>query len=218
MPVSRTADGDGCGDAVESSGATVDPQVLLKIPGPYGLNGLANSVENNDLLTAQPKYLTTPYKQNYLIYALAAGANACEDCDTDSIPNIYDIDDDNDGVLDSLENLTCRQLADLTTLTGGAATAFTTNSTSSGTLPNGTAMTTSEASAKMVFITPGAGSTTSVINDSSCFFNSSSFSFGKSDDVDRINVATSATAASDRLLYDYIQSSRAGNIYVCQRD
>ena len=94
----KDSDGDGCPDATESGLYAKLPSTDT-VPAPYGNNGLANSIENNDTETATTSYLST-----YASYALDSALNACTNCDSDSIPNLIDIDDDNDGVLDTVEN------------------------------------------------------------------------------------------------------------------
>jgi hypothetical protein len=95
------SDGDGCPDAVESGNTAVLTQTT--IVGPYGANGLANSIENNDLPTATIANLPNATPSNYLNNTLVAAVNACADCDNDGVLNITDIDDDNDGILDLVE-------------------------------------------------------------------------------------------------------------------
>lgn len=93
------SDGDGCSDAFEG-GATTNNTISV-IAGPYGANGLANSLESavdNGIIN----YTSTYYK-----YALLLNQNLCLDTDNDGIPNPIDIDDDNDGVLDTDEGNFC---------------------------------------------------------------------------------------------------------------
>ena len=96
------SDGDGCPDAFES-GMTSNP-TQTTMPAPYGTNGLSNSIESADTQTAtvinSPNYSYVKYSQ----YALNCKLNACTDTDGDGIADIYDLDDDNDGILDTVEN------------------------------------------------------------------------------------------------------------------
>ncbi|MDQ6473116.1 LamG-like jellyroll fold domain-containing protein, partial [Flavobacterium sp. LHD-80] len=108
------SDGDGCPDAKESgvtgtllngnvvntSGAVNSPNAIAQ--GPYGLNGLANPLENNDTSSAG-----TSYPSTYSLYASSSSLNTCLDLDVDSIPDTTDIDDDNDGIVDSIESPSC---------------------------------------------------------------------------------------------------------------
>ena len=99
------SDGDGCPDAVESgataistSGVTGTARLTTSvIPAPYGANGFANGLET----TTESGLYTGTYTYNY---ALDATINACTDTDGDGVPDIIDLDDDNDGVLDFDEN------------------------------------------------------------------------------------------------------------------
>jgi hypothetical protein len=99
------SDGDGCPDAVEAgttfiatSGVATANQISASvIPAPYGTNGFANGLETvND---------NGIYKGTYS-YANATNAsmNGCTDTDIDGIPDVFDLDDDNDGVLDTIES------------------------------------------------------------------------------------------------------------------
>ena len=97
------SDGDGCLDTIEAgttnNGATTDANC----------NGLLDQYE--DGVTNNINYTST-----YNPYALNNTVNSCVDTDSDGVNDLFDIDDDNDGVLDTEEG--CQILAyDLTTLT-----------------------------------------------------------------------------------------------------
>ena len=113
------SDGDGCPDAVESSVArkagagntstgtlvntsgttlnVVNARVGNGLPASYGSNGFYNGIESDDTQAATYTGVYTYYN-----YALNQTYN-CTDTDSDSVPDIFDIDDDNDGVLDIYE-------------------------------------------------------------------------------------------------------------------
>ncbi|WP_396169487.1 discoidin domain-containing protein [Flavobacterium sp.] len=110
------SDGDGCPDAKETrvSGTLLSGSIRNGLPnvttsnvsstiaqGPYGTNGLANSIETNDSSTANTTYSAT------YINATSIVLNACADTDGDGIGDLVDIDDDNDGVIDAVEAPTC---------------------------------------------------------------------------------------------------------------
>jgi gliding motility-associated-like protein len=127
------SDGDGCPDAVEAGTTGISSSGVLAaaklttsvIPAPYGANGFANGLETT---TTESGAYTGTYTYNY---ALDATLNACKDSDNDGVPDITDLDDDNDGVLDRSEQLSCVTSGiDLTTLTfnGSAITSKTSNS------------------------------------------------------------------------------------------
>jgi len=102
------SDNDGCFDAYESSvtGSTNDGSVtdslIATTKTEVGLNGLANSIETNDRDSAQVTYIST-----YNNYATVDFLNACADTDMDGLPDLVDIDDDNDGIRDSDEASSC---------------------------------------------------------------------------------------------------------------
>ena len=114
------SDGDGCLDTIEAgttnNGATTDANC----------NGLLDQYE--DGVTNNINYTST-----YNPYALNNTVNSCVDSDSDGVNDVFDIDDDNDGVLDTEEG--CQILAyDLTTLTWDTAAAMTVTTANSSTL------------------------------------------------------------------------------------
>jgi len=95
------ADGDGCYDIFESAASTSNTDSIFRTPIIFGTNGLANTLEDSDDLTARINYTST-----YRIFGTHAQVNGCDDFDNDGILDVADIDDDNDGILDSIE-MTC---------------------------------------------------------------------------------------------------------------
>ncbi|WP_310594089.1 Ig-like domain-containing protein, partial [Flavobacterium sp.] len=92
------SDGDGCNDAVEAG--TVSNLTDATVAGPYGTNGLANSKETaTDNGTPNVNY-TYPRAINTTL-------NGCTDTDNDGVSDLNDVDDDNDGILDSVEAPGC---------------------------------------------------------------------------------------------------------------
>ncbi len=89
------SDGDGCFDAVEAK--TVTSLTQSTVTGPYGNNGFANSIETSSE--------SGIYTGNYNLYSRATNATVkgCLDSDFDGVPDIDDLDDDNDGILDATE-------------------------------------------------------------------------------------------------------------------
>ena len=93
------SDGDGCSDAFES-GATSSATANFSFTGTMGANGLDNSLEavaDNGLIN---------YGSTYP-FAIASNYAACKDTDGDSVNDVVDIDDDNDGILDEVESPSC---------------------------------------------------------------------------------------------------------------
>ncbi len=90
------SDGDGCNDAVEAGAAL--KSVTIPFASAVGANGLADIVETV-AESADVKYIS-----NYTSYGLSYFDNACADTDGDGIGDILDIDKDNDGLADYIEN------------------------------------------------------------------------------------------------------------------
>ncbi len=94
------SDGDGCSDAKEAGATndlTTDFQFATSQTPPVGdanANGLADIVEDATVPG------TTNYTSSYTSFALNENTNACLDSDGDSIADVFDMDDDNDGILD----------------------------------------------------------------------------------------------------------------------
>jgi gliding motility-associated-like protein len=115
------SDGDGCSDAREAgvSGTLVSGNLVNKVNGVitnttvndaiaqgiYGINGLADGVESSSNTS------TVNYGSSYSNFALVSTVNLCADFDGDSVPDIMDIDDDNDGILDAIESPDCYLLS-----------------------------------------------------------------------------------------------------------
>ena len=114
------SDNDGCLDTIEAgttnNGATTDANC----------NGLLDQYEDGVTNTIN-------YTSTYNPYALNNTVNSCVDTDSDGVNDVFDLDDDNDGVLDTEEG--CQILAyDLTTLTWDTAAAMTVTTANSSTL------------------------------------------------------------------------------------
>ncbi|WP_128755353.1 DUF4347 domain-containing protein, partial [Aquimarina sediminis] len=94
------SDGDGCSDSVESSNTLVinNDVINYNTGADANNNGLLDQFE--DGTTGNINYTSTYY------YGLSAVTNVCADTDGDGIGDLADLDDDNDGVLDSTE-LSC---------------------------------------------------------------------------------------------------------------
>ncbi|MFK7980771.1 MAG: hypothetical protein AB8G86_12375, partial [Saprospiraceae bacterium] len=88
------SDGDGCSDAFEA-GATTDLTADYEFTGTVGTNGLDNSLEGAD--DGIINYTST------YSYAIDPTLLTCTDTDMDGVVDIFDIDDDNDGILDVTE-------------------------------------------------------------------------------------------------------------------
>jgi hypothetical protein len=99
--IDTDSDGDGCYDAVEagttavstSGVASANKLTAASIPSPWGANGFANGLETS----AESGVYNATYSYDLAINASLA---ACTDTDNDGVPNITDIDDDNDGTTD----------------------------------------------------------------------------------------------------------------------
>jgi hypothetical protein len=87
------SDGDGCSDAYESGTATSN---IDTIAGPYSGNGFADALQSVTDSNAYKGTYTYQYAKDSIL-------SMCVDTDGDSIPDLIDLDDDNDGVLDEVE-------------------------------------------------------------------------------------------------------------------
>jgi hypothetical protein len=121
------SDGDGCADALEAgvnktiltsgtainligstiasgtSSSTMQNAVVAtsgSILTTFGTNGFANAVETS----IDNGIYSSAYNYGYAIFA---GTSVCLDSDGDNVPDINDLDDDNDGVLDQTEQSSC---------------------------------------------------------------------------------------------------------------
>ncbi len=96
------SDNDGCPDAVEASGSFVVADLTSS-------NNLADADEGDVDATGVP--LDGPggsqTTQNATADYLDAGVENCTDSDLDGIPDSVDLDDDNDGILDTEEQIEC---------------------------------------------------------------------------------------------------------------
>ena len=90
------SDGDGASDAFEA-GATTNRSTNYTFPGPYNSYGVPTAVQTN------ANSGTVNYNSTYNNYALNPAENLVLDSDGDGIINLFDLDDDNDGVLDTVE-------------------------------------------------------------------------------------------------------------------
>jgi len=90
------SDGDGSGDAYES-GASTNRSPSFSFGGSVNPNGVPTDVQTNatsDMVN---------YSSTYNLYALDPTENLILDTDGDGVINLFDIDDDNDGIPDLVE-------------------------------------------------------------------------------------------------------------------
>jgi len=92
------SDNDGCSDALEA-GATTDKTADYAFTGAVGANGLVDALETS------VDSGTINYTSTYSAYAINDAINACTDTDGDGVNDVSDLDDDNDGILDTVELL-----------------------------------------------------------------------------------------------------------------
>ena len=126
------SDGDGCSDALEA-GATTNTTANYVFTGAVGANGLVDTLE-----TSVDSGIIN-YTSTYNPYALNNTVNSCVDTDSDGVNDVFDIDDDNDGVLDTEENETnTSSLPVFNVTSSNSNTSNTDTKTVSGTFSYGT--------------------------------------------------------------------------------
>ena len=86
------SDGDGCLDTIEAG--TSDDNSTTDANN----NGLLDQYEDGTTGTIN-------YTSTYSSYAINDAINACTDTDGDGVNDVFDLDDDNDGILDTVELL-----------------------------------------------------------------------------------------------------------------
>ncbi|MEG1592133.1 MAG: hypothetical protein RR391_14820, partial [Chryseobacterium sp.] len=115
------SDGDGCPDLKEARVSpttdVITPSTTNSVGTSYGiasptgaqLNPTAADVNNDGLndsvdtdVNGSPDYVSS-----YNPIALNKTLNLCSDIDADGIPDLMDIDDDNDGITDAMESPSC---------------------------------------------------------------------------------------------------------------
>ena len=94
------SDGDVCSDSVESGNTpfAANNTTTFNTGVDANNNGLLDQFENGTTGTIN-------YTSTYDQYAIFPNVNACNDTDGDGVADITDIDDDNDGVLDTQEDV-----------------------------------------------------------------------------------------------------------------
>lgn len=96
----RNSDGDSCSDSFEAGAISSEISNHQFVGPDSNKDGLVDAVDaDNDGI---PDYIST-----YELYARSTDYNLCLDFDRDNVPNLEDIDDDNDGVLDATESPEC---------------------------------------------------------------------------------------------------------------
>jgi len=93
------SDNDGCPDAFEA-GVSTDQSFNQFGPSNVGANGFENSIETSSESGAYNGF----YNYNSAINATIDACRDAEDSDGDGLSDAVDIDDDNDGILDTIES------------------------------------------------------------------------------------------------------------------
>jgi len=88
------SDGDGCSDGVEGSSIPLSENNTSTFP-------TGDDTSGNGLLDTYSIDLTDSF---YTAYAIDSSINACTDTDGDDVVDVVDIDDDNDGIPDIIED------------------------------------------------------------------------------------------------------------------
>ncbi|PAC27665.1 thrombospondin type 3 repeat-containing protein [Flectobacillus sp. BAB-3569] len=111
------SDGDGCSDAIEG-GANFTTANLVNSTIAGGNTGtgytgtstnpvtqnLGNNVGTTSTTMGVPTIAGTGQTVEF---SQTTAVNACTDADNDGVPDVYDLDNDNDGILDYVENSNC---------------------------------------------------------------------------------------------------------------
>lgn len=99
------SDGDGCTDAIEGGNPITASSLVAVTTGPLSTQtpnqNLGNTVGNTGTTLGIPTIATTGQT---IGNSQDVSKNDCLDSDGDSIPDWQDVDDDNDGILDTAEN------------------------------------------------------------------------------------------------------------------
>ncbi|WP_439480733.1 hypothetical protein [Chryseobacterium aquaticum] len=116
------SDGDGCSDAIEGGANITTPQLVTAAGTVSGgsttvnqnLCALTTCVSTTGSNIGLPQFTTLPTGYSNTTgqtvgNSLDSSKNDCVDSDADGIPDWQDIDDDNDGILDTNEVLFCDQ-------------------------------------------------------------------------------------------------------------
>ena len=96
------SDEDGCSDSIEAGNTSHNNNntTTFNTGDDLNKNGLLDIFEDGTTGTIN-------YSSTYSNFAMNTDINACTDTDNDNITDVYDIDDDNDGILDTKELENC---------------------------------------------------------------------------------------------------------------
>ena len=114
------SDGDGCPDAIEGSAIFTNANLVTSSMAGgnagAGFTGTSSSPVSQNLgntVGSTPTTLGVPTIANTgqaIGYSQNIGINACIDLDGDGVANVDDLDDDNDGILDTVEDGNCEKI------------------------------------------------------------------------------------------------------------
>lgn len=149
------SDNDGCPDLKEAGVSPLTDVITpsTALAGSFGiapgalagsqLNPAATDANNDGLNDSVDPDLNgqTNYPSTYSLYALSSTRNFCADKDGDGIPDIDDIDDDNDGILDAVESPSCFYTSAEVAIPSAVSTEIPTTGTIANVYDNNTATT-----------------------------------------------------------------------------
>ena len=105
LPIDLDTDGDGCTDAIEGGNPITTSSLVTVTTGPLSTQtpnqNLGNTVGNLATTLGIPTVVSTGQT---IGNSQDISKNDCLDSDGDGIPDWQDVDDDNDGILDTAEN------------------------------------------------------------------------------------------------------------------
>ena len=116
------SDGDGCADAIEGGAAFTTANLVSSTMAGGSTNVTQNLGTSVSSASATYGVPTVAGAGQTIGYSQSSAVNACTDTDGDGIADLDDLDDDNDGILDTVENNGLIQNGDFSTASSWSVT------------------------------------------------------------------------------------------------